>query len=59
MIIILRTDYIWVIIIQIMKMKKNAPSFIPERGLQFDYKYLSIRESQKTQEPCLAGLKQI
>lgn len=36
-----------------------APLFIPEQGLQFDYKYLSIRESQKKQEPRLAGLKQI
>lgn len=24
-----------------------APWFIPEQGLQFDYKYLLIRESQK------------
>ena len=36
-----------------------APSFIPEQGLQFDYKYLLISESQKKQEPRLAGLKQI
>lgn len=36
-----------------------APLFFPEQGLQFDYKYLLIRESQKRQEPHLAGLKQI
>lgn len=34
-----------------------APSFIPEQGLQLDYKYLLIRESQKEARALFGRIK--